>query len=185
MSLWYLSCAPCWTVHPWRAPHLDLVTVGPSALVSVAAALHWTFNQWKLKLEKQKGVKIQVKLEMILVTNLGFHKPVWSDWRGSSGCPGQTLPLASSLLPACVHCLLSSTHSERQKEEGCWNDKCSHKKVWRVSRKDQGYCLTVSKSQNSPHSLRLYKLYNPPGIGRCGTPPYGDEGNDTQVHWRK
>lgn len=38
--LLYLNVAPCWTVHPLRAKHLDLIPVRSGTPVPITPALH-------------------------------------------------------------------------------------------------------------------------------------------------
>lgn len=50
----YLNGAPCWTVHPPRTGHLDLVAVRSGAPVSVTPRLHGAGGRGKLTLRSEQ-----------------------------------------------------------------------------------------------------------------------------------
>lgn len=118
-----LSCAPCWTVHPFRARHLDLVTVGSSTPMSVTSSLHIAVGRRKLsQKEAKRSYSARKNLKKyILCQDLDTHTPVWWDWQRSSGCPAQRFALSSPDLLTFVHFLLSNIHSGGY-EEGRWGD---------------------------------------------------------------
>lgn len=124
-----LSCAPCWTVHPSRTRHLDLVTIGSSAPMSVTSSLHRAAGRRKLF---QKEAKRSCRAGGGgLCQDLDTHTPVWWDWQGSNGCQAQRFALSSPDLPTFVHFLLSNIHSGGQDEDiECENVKPINNYMW-------------------------------------------------------